>query len=143
MKARISKIIISKVLIVVLFVADSLLVLYSTIFFVWGKYYDHLLKKEGHEVIATIIRKDNCGCEYDIEHEGLYYKGWINLTKSAYRKIQVGERFPALILPEKLKYYHENGLTPNCFNLTLIPLPDDLQDIEKEKKRIKEMYEYD
>lgn len=122
-------------------IAGCLLAVYSAIYFVWARYYDYLLKREGQEVVAIIISKDYYGkCSYDIEYDGIYYTNYFVLTKSAYRKVQVGERFPALVLPDKLKCHHEGGITPRCFRIIPVPLPDYVQDIEKEKTRIKKMY---
>lgn len=61
------------------------------------------------------------------------------MTNKAFRRTIVGERFPALILPDKLKSYHE-GVTPPCFKMMLQPLPDEQQDIEGEQIRIQSMY---
>ena len=125
---------------VVMFIAGCLLAVYSAIYFVWARYYDYLLKKEGQEVVATVIRRDGEICYYDIEYESIYYTNYFVLKKSEIRKVKVGERFFALVLPDKLKYHHESGITPKCFRIIRVPLPDYLQDIEKEKARIKKMY---
>ena len=113
--------------------------LYCTIYFVKAGQYDSIMKKEGQEAVATIIRKDNGKAQYDIEYEGVFYRSWIRLTKKNYRSTMVGERFPAIILPDKLKYYHE-GITPPCFKLIFQRLPEEEQDIEIEQIRIQTMY---
>ena len=114
--------------------------LYSFVYLGWACHYNHLLNREGLEVVATIIRKDAGQAEYDIYYEDMYYRGWIKLSKSAYRRIRVGEKYRALLLPDKLRYYHPSGITPTCFKLVLQPLPSKEQDIEKEKIRIQSMY---
>lgn len=138
-----TKAIVSEVFIYFLLVVYCLLLAYSIIYFVWNRYYDHLLNSAGQEATATIISKDIPFAYYDFEYDGVYYKGKISLTKSAYRRIRIGERFPVLVLPDKLKNYREFGITPRCFKLLLIQQPDYLQDFETEINRIHKMYEGD
>lgn len=118
-------------------IAGCLFIVYSAIYFVWGMYYGYLLKREGQDVIATVIGRKFEVCYYDIEYEGIYYTNYFVLKKSEIPKVKVGERFFARVLPDKLKYHHESGITPKCFRIIPVPLPDYLQDIEKEKTRIK------
>ncbi len=70
--------------------------------------------------------------------------GWLLFSifaeTRAFRKITVGEQFYALFLPEKLKYDHENGITPRYFKIILKPLPYDEQTYLKEIERIESMY---
>lgn len=134
---------ISEVLICFLSVGLFLLLVYSSIYFVRKQYYNYLLNTAGYESTATIIRKMNGNeAEYDFKYEGKYYRGYILLKKHAYRKIRIGERFPVLVLPDKLKNYRASGITPPCFKLQLVQLPDYMQDFETEKNRIEEMYRY-
>ena len=94
------------------------------------------LAKRREQVVATIIRKDNGRAQYDIEYNGVYYRRWISLSKKAYRRIQIGDKFYALVLPDKLRYDHEGGITPRCFTIILEPLPESQQQIDEENKRI-------
>ena len=116
------------------------LISYAIIYSVWDAYYKYLLKNNGEQVVATIIRKDNGRAQYDIEYDGVYYRRWISLSKKAYRRIHIGESFYALVLPDKLQYDHEGGITPRCFTIILEPLPESQQKIDEEKKRIFNMY---
>ena len=116
------------------------LISYAIIYSVWDGYYKYLLRNNGKQVVATIIDKDNGRAQYDIEYDGIYYRQWISLSKKAYRRIQIGERFYALVLPDKLQYDHESGITPRCFTIILEPLPESQQKIDEEKKRIINMY---
>ena len=116
------------------------LISYAIIYSVWDGYYKYLLRNNGEQAVATIIRKDNGRAQYDIEYNGIYYRRWISLSKKAYRRIQIGERFYALVLPDKLRYDHEGGITPRCFTIILEPLPESQQKIDEENKRIFNMY---
>ena len=118
----------------------SVFLLYVIIYSLWSSYYKYLLRNNGEQVVATIIRKDNGRAQYDIDYDGIYYRRWITLSKKTYRQIQIGERFYALVLPDKLRYDHESGITPRCFTIILKPLPKSQQRIEEEKKRINNMY---
>lgn len=115
---------------------------YVIIYLIWDSYYKYLLRNNGEQVVATIIRKDNGNAQYDIFYDGIYYRRWIGLSKRAYRQIQIGEKFHAMVLPDKLRYDHENGITPRCFTIILEPLPLCQQRIEEEKNRINNMYYY-
>jgi hypothetical protein len=126
--------------IVALLVFEAVLLSYAIIYLLWDSHYKYLLKNNGEQVVATIIRKDSGRAQYDIEYEGIYYRRWITLSKKAYRRILVGERFHALILPDKLQHDHEYGITPRCFTIILEPLPICEQRIEEEQIRINNMY---
>lgn len=119
-----------------------LLILYSCIYFLWDRRINYLLNTKGYQTVATIIRKEGCHFQYDIEYKGEYYRRWIDLTKKAAKATIIGERFHALILPDMLEHDHENGITPRYIKIILIPLPDDQQNINEEQKRIKSMYGY-
>ena len=131
---------ISKFFVGALAIIISVFLLYVIIYSLWSSYYKYLLRNNGEQVVATIIRKDNGRAQYDIDYDGIYYRRWITLSKKTYRQIQIGERFYALVLPDKLRYDHESGITPRCFTIILKPLPKSQQRIEEEKKRINNMY---
>lgn len=130
----------SNIITVLLLPLVLITLLYSCIYLVWNQYNNYLLKHKGQITVATIICKENGRAEYDIEYGGVYYRRWITLSKQAFRKITVGEQFYALFLPEKLKYDHENGITPRYFKIILKPLPYDEQTYLKETERIESMY---
>lgn len=44
------------------------LISYAIIYSVWDGYYKYLLRNNGKQVVATIIRKDNGRAQYDIEY---------------------------------------------------------------------------
>ena len=46
-------------------------------------------------------------------------------------------------LPDKMKYHKNNGITPSYIKIILCPLPDYLQDIERERMRVDSMYDTD
>lgn len=119
------------------------LIVWSGIYLIWSLHNNYRLNHYGQHTVATVIRKDGGMIEYDVEYEGNYYRNWILLSKSAFRIVQVGERFEGLILPDKLKYDHENGITPRYIKIVLRPLPASFQDIEQEQERIRLMYHYD
>lgn len=135
-----SKSTISKYFLDALLVFMAFFLSYVIIYLIWDGYYKYLFKRKGEQVVATIIRKDNGRAQYDINYDGIYYRRWITLSKKSYRQIQIGERFYALVLPDKLQYDHENGITPRCFTIILEPLPKCQQRIEEENNRIKNMY---
>ena len=130
----------SFILTVVLLAICCFVLLYSFVYFIWDRHNNYLLNTIGVETVATIISKDNGGAHYDVEYNGVYYRNRISLSKNAYRKICVGERFRARILPDYLKYDHENGVTPRYVKIILSPLPPNKQDIEGERIRIESMY---
>ena len=119
-----------------------LVLLYSVVFAIWNHYNDHLFDKNGQDAIATVIQKGNGSIQYDVEYQGSYYRNRIKLTKSSFRSVVVGERFHARVLPDKLKYHHDNGITPRYVKIILVPLPSSEQNIEEEVKRINKMYNY-
>lgn len=131
-----SKYTISYYFVYALLVLIIMLISYAILYSVWDGYYKYLLRNNGEQVVATIIRKDNGRAQYDIEYNGVYYRRWISLSKKAYRRIQIGDKFYALVLPDKLRYDHEGGITPRCFTIILEPLPESQQQIDEENKRI-------
>ena len=48
------------------------LISYAIIYSVWDGYYKYLLRNNGEQAVATIIRKDNGRAQYDIEYNGIY-----------------------------------------------------------------------
>lgn len=125
---------------VVTLVFTGLVFLYAHVYFIWRRCIDNRLRKYGTETVATVIRKYDRCAQYDILYDSTYYRNWIQLTNSAYKRIRIGERFHALVLPEMLKYHHDNGITPRYVKIILIPLPPEEQDYEAEIQRINSYY---
>ena len=133
---------ISTIVIVILLLCASAILIYSLIYYVWEQYNNHLFEEKGEIVIATIVKKEGGGVIYDIEYNGTYYCNWTSVSKSLLREIRVGEHFHALILPDLLKYHHNNGITPRYTKIILLPLSPCEQDYEAELKRINVQYGY-
>lgn len=118
----------------------ALLLLYAATYFVWEQYNKVLFKKYGQDAVATIIGIEAGGARYDVEYNGKYYRNWIPLNRKRLRSVKIGERYHARVLPEKLKYHHDNGITPRYVKIILVPLPPCEQDINGEVNRIIMMY---
>ena len=118
----------------------ALVLLYAATYFIWEQYIKVLLKKYGQDAVATIIGIEAGGARYDVEYDGKYYRNWIPLNRKELRNIKIGERFHARVLPDKLKYHHDNGITPRYVKIILVPLPPCEQDINGEVNRIIMMY---
>lgn len=117
-----------------------LFLIYCGIFFFWNKSIQNRLDREGVPAIATIINRYGDIADYDVYYDGAYYKDFIVLSKKAMHQIKIGERFRAVVLPDKLKYHHNGGITPSYIRIILVPLPLYEQDIEGELNRIDSMY---
>ena len=123
------------------------LVVFTILTLLWGLVYgahklynNYLFRKNGKRTIATIIWKDIDHTYYDVEYKGKYYTDWVVLTKKAYRKVKVGERFLALVIPEELDKDRESDWLPKHFKIILSPLPSSCQDINGELERIDSIY---
>ena len=118
----------------------ALVLLYAVACFIWEQYIKVLFKRYGQDAVATIIGIEAGGARYDVEYDGKYYRNWIPLNRKELRNIKIGERFHARVLPDKLKYHHDNGITPRYEKIILVPLPPCEQDINGEVNRIIMMY---
>lgn len=118
----------------------ALVLLYAVACFIWEQYIKVLFKRYGQDAVATIIGIEAGGARYDVEYDGKYYRNWIPLNRKELRNIKIGERFHARVLPDKLKYHHDNGITPRYVKIILVPLPPCEQDINGEVNRIIMMY---
>lgn len=118
----------------------ALLLLYAATYFVWELHIKVLFKEHGQDAVATIIAIEAGGARYDVKYDGKYYRNWIPLNRKGLRNIKIGERFHARVLPDKLKYHHDNGITPRYVRIILVPLPPSEQDIDTEVARISRMY---
>ena len=71
----------------------SVFLLYVIIYSLWSSYYKYLLRNNGEQVVATIIRKDNGRAQYDIDYDGIYYRRWITLSKKRIGKYKLEKDF--------------------------------------------------
>jgi hypothetical protein len=111
----------------------------------WTWYNNYRLEHYGEIAVATVIAKYHSGrwpdyVRYDVEYNGVYYADEVNVSRSVFNEIKVGERFYALVLPDKLKYHSSYGITPSYIKLLFQPLPRNEQEIKKERERIRKMY---
>ena len=103
-------------------------------YYSWKGYNSYRINHYGQDAVAVITRK----------WDGtLYYSSSIIVRKKVFREVVVGERFYARILADKMKYHKNNGITPSYIKIILCPLPDYLQDIERERMRVDSMYDTD
>ena len=123
---------------IILFVSLVLFVV-TLLFFIWQQIINVELLRNGTPAVATMIHRDGANAYYDIEYDGVYYTGSIQLSKSAMRRFLPGERVEALVLPEKIEYDKEHTFLRHHM-VFLRPLPPSQQDITKERERIDSMY---
>lgn len=115
-------------------------VLWYVVYSIWNRCNIYRLTHYGTVTIGTIIKKHSGILDYDVEYDGEYYISRIRVDKKKYRQIHIGEHYRAIILPDKLKYHINKGLTPSYIGISLQPLPEDCQDMEAECSRIDSMY---
>ena len=105
---------------------------------------DKKAKKEVHDkgvpTIATIVRKDGPHLTYDVEYHGMCYSNTINVKRRVMINTQIGDKFPALILKEKIHKSNKGLFSPSYIDIILIPYPKDYPGRDTELARIDSIY---
>ena len=128
---------------IVIYVLVPVVLICGVMYYSWKGYNSYRINHYGQDAVAVITRKWDGTLYYDVEFEGKYYSSSIIVRKKVFREVVVGERFYARILADKMKYHKNNGITPSYIKIILCPLPDYLQDIERERMRVDFMYDTD
>lgn len=105
-----------------------------------NKHIKNEILHNGDMTIATIVRKDGTSLTYDVNYNGEFYSDVIDVKRRVMVNTQIGDRFPALILKEKINRHKKGLLFPSYISIILTPLPKDYQGREMEIARIDSMY---
>ena len=114
---------------IVIYVLVPVVLIWGVMYYSWKGYNSYRINHYGQDAVAVITRKWDGTLYYDVEFEGKYYSSSIIVRKKVFREVVVGERFYARILAD--------------IKIILCPLPDYLQDIERERMRVDSMYDTD
>ena len=122
--------------------------IYLPIYGCWYIYNSYQIKHDGIDAVATVIRKNSNGyldyLDYDVYYNDQYYMGSVYVVgKRIWRDIIIGDHLPARIMPNKMhlqRLYIKTGITPQYIRVKLTPYPLNIQDLERERRRIDSMY---
>ena len=106
-------------------------------------YTNRLLDEKGQLTTAVIISVVHNDITFDICVNGKYYKGKSSLPSRSTRQLEApileGERYYCYYVPNRV--IHKTVLFPYpIMQITLLPLPSEMQNREKEKERIDSLY---
>ena len=94
----------------------------------------------GDTAIATIVRKDGPRLTYEVKYNGEYYCDEILVKRRVMVNTQIGDKFPALVLKDKIEHHKKGILFPSYISIILTPFPKNYQGREIEVARIDSMY---
>ena len=131
---------------IAVFIGRALLVLYCIAILSYLPYRlfvrRYLLDKKGCLTTAVITRVEGAHIEYYIKYRNKYRRSALTLNHKQYPiwagKINVGERFYGIIVPELMEYPW--FILLDCQSVILIKKPAEEQDVDTERTRIDSLY---